>query len=54
METALNDNIGSEYGAPMDVLAALFDARGWAAKSRGPGSSTSCARCSAPRTACCS
>lgn len=30
METALNDNIGSEYGAPMDVLAALFDARGWA------------------------
>ena len=30
METALNDNIGSEYGAPMDVLAALLDARGWA------------------------
>ena len=30
METALNDNIGSEYGAPMDVLAALFDARGCA------------------------
>ena len=30
METALNDNTGCDYGAPMDVLAALFDARGWA------------------------
>lgn len=30
METALNDNIGNEYGAPMDMLAALFAARGWA------------------------
>ena len=29
MDTALNDNIVSDYGAPMDVLAALFDARGW-------------------------
>lgn len=29
METALNDNIGCDYGAPMDMLAALFDARGW-------------------------
>lgn len=30
METALNDNLSCDYGAPMDVLAALFDARGWA------------------------
>ena len=30
MDTALNDNIGNEYGSPMDVLAALFDAHGWA------------------------
>ena len=29
MATALKQPMGSEYGAPMDVLAALFDARGW-------------------------
>lgn len=30
MTTALKEPIGTDYGAPMDVLAALFDARGWA------------------------
>ena len=30
MATALKDKLGNDYGAPMDVLAALFDARGWA------------------------
>lgn len=29
MATALKEAIGSDYGAPMEVLAALFDARGW-------------------------